>query len=409
MLHKLRILLLLILFSVGLPISATMVHPASSDTLPSDTLRISLITCAPGPDVYQIFGHSALRVECSGVRPADLVFNYGMFSFSDDFVFKFVKGETDYMLGAYDYRHFIVDYVMRGSSVYEQELNLDPAQEAALFEALLINAMPQHRIYRYNFLFDNCATRPRDMIERTLALGGEQIVYTAPDTLYTFRELIRTYGANYSWLTFGIDLALGRDLDRKATWHEEMFVPLILQEAFDEAVIVSQTGEQRSVVKGSTTLYDSGMVALLPPTPWYCSPLFIMLLWLAVTLFVTLCDWHRGKVSRWYDTILNLLVFVSSLIIYFLVFVSEHPATTFNLHALWLTPLAVIPAILPYFAAMRKVVRGYHILYLSLLALFLILVICKVQCIDVAVLPLIAMMALRSYNYLKCTKTSQTQ
>lgn len=405
MLRQLGTLLLSIVLSACLGLSAMPAQAIECDTLPHDTLRVSLITCDQGPDVYQLFGHSALRVERTGNDAIDWVFNYGMFSFSDDFVFKFTKGETDYLLGVYDFDDFIVDYVMRGSSVYEQELNLSHEEKEHLFDALCLNAAPQNRVYRYNFLYDNCATRPRDMIEASMALHNETISFAEVDTLHTFRQLIRHYAANYSWLTFGIDLALGRELDRKATWREHMFIPLLLQQACNDAVVTSNDSETRPLVLSKRVLYDSGIVPVNPPTPWYLSPLFVALLLLTATIVVTIYDVRKCKVSRWYDTIIGTLLFVASLIIYFLIFASEHPATDINIHALWLTPLAIIPAILPYIPRLQSIVRWYHIVNLVLLALFLIMVICKVQCIDVAVLPLIAVSALRSYNFIKCTKT----
>lgn len=75
-----------------------------SDTVAiDDNLRISLVTCYPGDKIYELFGHTAIRVQRSGSEAFDLAFNYGMFSFATgNFVYKFTAGQTDYMLGAYD-------------------------------------------------------------------------------------------------------------------------------------------------------------------------------------------------------------------------------------------------------------------------------------------------------------------
>ena len=392
--------ILLGLFSV----LAMQAHSSESNIFEQelpDTLRISLVTCAPGPEVYQIFGHTAVRVQRSGANAFDLVYNYGVFSFDDDFVLKFTQGHTDYVLAVYDFKHFIIDYVVRGSTVYEQELNLTHAEREVLFAALCENARRENREYRYNFLFDNCATRPRDKVVEALASQGEQVRYTTPDTLYTFRKLIRHYGANYSWLTFGIDLALGRELDRVATWQEHMFVPMLLQKACDEAVIVDTvTRQERPMVLSTTELYHSDVVPVLPPTPFYMTPMAFALILLVITIVITIFDIYNRRLSRWYDTLLDIVMFVSGLVIYFLVFCSEHPATSFNLHAMWLTPFAIIPAVLPYVRKAISVVRCYHIVNLILLVLFAILVLCRVQNIDYAVWPLIAVSALRSYNFL---------
>ena len=407
MLDNLRTLfgvLMLVVLSAVESVSATVSH-AYHDILPADTLRVSLVTCDPGPDIYQIFGHTAVRVQRSGNNAFDLVFNYGTFSFTDDFVWKFTKGETDYMLAVYDFKHFIIDYVMRGSTVYEQELNLTHSQREQLFANLLVNARPENRAYRYNFLFDNCATRPRDMVEGVLRSEAEQVVYDDPDNLYTFREIVRHFGANYSWLTFGIDMAMGCDFDRTATWREHMFIPLYLKDAYDNASIVTEHNRaDRDLVRETIVLHRADGVPLMPPTPWYITPMACALLLLMFTVVMTWIDMRRRSVSRWFDTIIGLLTFVSGLIIYFLVFFSQHPATTVNLNALWLTPLAIVPTVMQYVPKAVAVVRWYHIVNMLLLALFLILIVCGVQCVDNAVWPLVAVVALRSYNFVYCSK-----
>ena len=400
MLRKLRFWVIITMMFVALGMRAASPMPAACDSVLPDTLRVSLVTCAPGPEVYQLFGHTAVRVQRSGVDGFDMVFNYGVFSFSDDFVFKFTRGHTDYMLSVYDFKYFLIDYVMRGSTVYEQELNLTPAERKVLFDMLCVNASPENRVYRYNFLFDNCATRPRDKVEAALSVLDEQVVYADVDSLYTFRELIRHYAANYSWLTFGIDMALGRDLDRVATWREHMFVPMLLQRACDEAVVANaENSETRPLVCATTELYHSDEDPVLPPTPWYLTPMACALLLLVVTLFITLGDVRKNRLSRWYDTLLSIVMTLSGLLIYFLVICSEHPATSFNIHALWLTPLAIVPAVLPYIRKTMPIVKWYHIVNMLLLLLFVVLVMCGVQCIDWAVLPFVAVSAIRSLNF----------
>lgn len=402
MIRKIALLLILIYTSL-LCYAAVPVQVA--DSVETDTLRISIITCDPGPDVYQIFGHTAVRVQRSGVNAVDLVFNYGMFSFhSGNFIYKFTKGETDYKLGVYDFVYFMPDYVMRGSKVVEQELNLTHEEKQELFNRLLVNAEPQNRVYRYNFLFDNCATRPREMTKAAVNSCGAKIVFNEPDTSVTFRDIIRYYGANYSWLLFGIDLALGRDLDRAATWEEQMFIPLIFKEACNDAQIVDAAGQSRPLVLSQTDLYESCIVPILPPTPWYLTPMMCALLLLLIGAVITWCDVRCSRLSRWFDTILNLVFFVMGCVIYFLVFFSEHPATTININALWLTPLAIIPVFATYVRRMAGLVRCYHIGNLVLILLFAVLAVCRVQVINMAFIPIVLLSVLRSFNYLKYTK-----
>lgn len=399
------VFLLFIVCSSLLSLVAAPVDAVQADSIEPDTLRISIITCDPGPDVYQIFGHTAVRVQRSGVNAVDIAFNYGLFSFqSGNFIYKFTKGETDYRLGAYDFVYFMPDYVMRGSSVVEQELNLTAEEKQQFFDRLLVNAEPQNSVYRYNFLFDNCATRPRDIALVTIGSCGEKVVFNAPDTLVTFRDIIRYYGANYSWLLFGIDLALGHDLDRPATWEEQMFIPLILSNACNDAQIVDAAGNARPLVLNRSYLYESDTVPILPPTPRYLSPMACALLLLLIGVVVTWHDVRRRTLSRWFDTTLNLLLCVMGCIIYFLVVVSEHPATTININALWLTPFAIIPVFAAYVRRLAGVVRCYHIGNIVLILLFAVLAVCRVQVINMAFIPIVLLSVLRSLNYLKYIK-----
>ncbi len=388
------------------PLSASPTLATEEAIHPHDSLRVSLITCDPGPDVYQIFGHTAIRIVNEGEQPFDLAFNYGIFSFTDDFVFKFVKGETDYLLGVYDFKDFMIDYVQRESSVYEQVLNLTPDEKESLLNSLIINAQPQNRKYRYNFLYDNCATRPRDFINRTTHHHQEKVQWNNNKQHPSFREIIHHYGSNYSWLLFGIDLALGRELDREASWHEQMFIPLILQEACRKADITATDGTTRPLVAQEQVVFNSGSIPLLPPTPWYLSPLFTTSLLLLLTILITWHDTRHHRISRWYDTIINLLFFAMSIIIYFLIIYSEHPATTININALWITPLSILPPILLWIRKAHNTLRWYYIAHLLLLATFIVLALCNVQYINIAVYPLIALSAIRACNFIKHHKTS---
>ena len=130
----------------------------------SDSVRVSLLTCAPGSEIYSLFGHTALRYE-NPAKGEDWVFNYGLFSFdTPNFVYRFVKGETDYQLGVIPYRYFEGEYAMRGSSVYQQELNLTDKEKENVIRLLRENYLPANRVYRYNYFYDNCTTRARDKV-----------------------------------------------------------------------------------------------------------------------------------------------------------------------------------------------------------------------------------------------------
>ena len=185
----------------------------------NDSIRLSLLTCAPGEEIYSLFGHTAIRYE-NPSRGIDAVFNYGIFSFSaPNFVLRFALGETDYQLGATDYEYFAKEYEYDGRSVWQQVLNLTNEEKTELIRLLEENYRPQNRVYRYNFFYDNCATRPRDKIEESIE---GQVVYptTPPDNARSFRDIVHQYCQGHPWARFGIELPpdkLSTPLDAAAT------------------------------------------------------------------------------------------------------------------------------------------------------------------------------------------------
>ena len=174
--------------------------------------RISLITCDPGTLVYEKFGHTALRI-CDSTQHIDLIFHYGVFDFDTDFFIpKFIKGATDYSIGLCSTHYFIESYAQRGSAVNEQVLALTLPQRQQLFDALVENYKPENRLYRYNFVFDNRATRPYDMLLNVID-APLLCTYT---TEATYRDIIHGCIGWQNWTAFGIALILGAEADQTA-------------------------------------------------------------------------------------------------------------------------------------------------------------------------------------------------
>ena len=172
----------------------------------SDSIEVSLLTCAPGNEVYSLYGHTALRYH--DLRTGeDFAFNYGVFNFNRPFFsLRFLFGLTDYELGVYPFQLFAQEYGRRGSQVTEQVINLTTEEKKALHKALIDNYRPENREYRYNFLYDNCTTRARDMLERNIS---GRLKYVNSDNRQTYREMVHQYNSKYPWAAFGVDLALG--------------------------------------------------------------------------------------------------------------------------------------------------------------------------------------------------------
>ncbi len=324
----------------------TSSNPASVDSVatapkPTDELVVSLLTCSPGPEVYELYGHEAIRIKGEG---RDSVWNFGVFNFREpNFIYRFVKGETDYMCVGYPTDWFIPDYAARGSRVVEQELNLSQEEAHKLLAMLQTNALPENRVYRYNYVKDNCATRIWRMME---AASDQEVTY--PDSIRygTFRNEMRAYNRNYPWYQLGIDVALGSGIDKPITAKDEMFVPMEMERMIGGATFA----DGRPVVKATRVLNEGVEDATLPPTPWWFGPMFWCSVVAAFLVCVCIYDVSRKGITRWIYSLWFLLLGLAGCVVTFLVFFSQHEATTNNILILWLNPFQLIMA----FAVWKK-------------------------------------------------------
>ena len=359
--------------------------------------EISLITCSPGKDVYELCGHSALRVK---IGDEDMAVNYGIFDFnSPNFIYRFVKGETDYMVAAYPFSYFLEQYHRQGREVYEQTLNLTPQQAKKLVELLSVNLLPENRTYRYNYVKDNCSTRPLTMVER--AIGDTITLTQLPDSVgNTFREIMRRHHANYPWYQFGIDLALGNGIDYKINNRERAFAPMLLMEMMKDARI----GSQPAVSAANLIVAAQPGGGPDAPTPWYLTPTTLFSLLLIVTCAIALRDIKRRKVTRWFDAVIFAVFGITGCVMAFLVFISVHEATSPNYLLLWLNPFCLIVPTCIYIKKCRSLVIFYGIA--NFVALFLLAVLWTFvgQSGNIAFLPLILCDAILTVRYLYITK-----
>ena len=367
----------------------------------SDSAVISLITCAPGEEVYAKFGHTAIRVNDSK-NGYDFVFNYGIFSFeTENFYYKFIKGETDYQLGIYDTRNFLPEYIERNSTVWEQILNLTVTEKRELIDLLLKNYEPQNRTYRYNFVFDNCATRPRDRI--IAALHGHINFQPSPESK-TFRQWIGTYVGTDTWLKFGIDVIFGMDADQEANTSESMFLPEVLMSEFQTAQITSPTGQPRKLVSETKILVNKRTVKDQNES-FIFKPLTISILLLVVGILFTIWDIKKRRLHfRAFDTLLFATIGIGGLIAFYLMFFSVHPLVKSNFNLLWLNPLNLVVAVLIWIRRSRKVLFFYQMINILLLVGSLLAFALSEQTFNTATFPLIVLLLIRSANWFDLTK-----
>lgn len=369
------------------PERAAAQEPTPQENVP-DSIRISLLTCASGGEIYSLFGHTAIRYE-NFTRRIDAVFNYGVFSFNvPNFALRFALGETDYQLGVTEYERFAAEYSFLGRDVRQQTLNLTRKEKERLVSLLQENYRPENREYRYNFFYDNCATRPRDMIEKaidgTLQYAGDM---TGRETGLTYRDVLRKYCEGHPWASLGIDMCMGSKADRPISRREMMFVPFYVEEYFGTARIVDKAGEERPLVSSEEVIVETGLTAA-DHREEGITPLQAAWLLFALVTAATLCG-IRYRKSLW---VLDLVLFaaagIAGCILAFMVLFSQHPAVSPNYLLFVFHPLHLF--CLPW--TIRSVMKRRKSRYMAancvVLTLFILLWTIIPQRFDLAVLPL---------------------
>ena len=313
----------------------------------ADSITISLLTCSPGNEVYSLYGHTAIRYT-DYRKGIDVAVNYGIFSFSKPFfVLRFIFGITDYEMGIMPFDYFCDEYKSEGRSVYEQELNLTAKEKLALRDAIDTNYLPQNRVYRYNYFFDNCTTRARDIIFS--CIDGNIKFANDKKSYPSFRELTHEFNEDHPWARFGNDILLGVKSDRKTDRSEHQFLPYYLMYDFDVASIVGKDGSTRPLVAQEKTVIETSAITSgsgFPLRPIACAWIIF-----AVVVAVSAFETVKKKKLWWFDTL--LMVFYGGMgIVIFMMFFSQHPTTSTNLQILLFNPL---PLFFAYRAAKRAI------------------------------------------------------
>ena len=387
--RKLYILLLLLLGWCQVPVRAAE----------ADSIRISLMTCSPGSEIYALFGHTAIRVEVPA-QHVDLVYNYGMFSFrTPNFIYRFVKGETDYELGIIPYPYFEDEYARRGSYVVQQELNLLPAEKERLLHILQTNYLPENRTYRYNYFYDNCTTRARDKIEESI---DGKVVYPVGREAVTLRQIVHRFTAGHPWSEFGIDLCLGAEADRAVDMRTRMFAPFVMKAEADSAVIRQADGGIRPFVKATTRVVDPKARLLEEEFP--LSPMTCACLVLALAVLVSWTEWRYRVAGWWLDILLFAMQGLGGCIIAFLFFFSVHPTVGSNYLLIILNPIPLVYLPWMVYKAVKRRRDVYHWGNAGVLTLFMVFWWLIPQKITLVIVPLALSLLLRSVTRLYVTR-----
>jgi hypothetical protein len=354
----------------------------------TDSADVYLLTCAPGNATYSIYGHTALRINVRGSK-FDRVYNWGMFDFSTpNFALRFARGRLDYMLGTYGYDRFVEEYISEGRSVWSQKINLTPQEKEKLFGLINENLRPENVKYRYDFFFDNCATRIRDILEASVS---DSLIFPVKEKNKTFRQLIHPKQKVLPWIDFGADMLLGLQADRKATPADEMFLPEYLKENLSASFVIH--GDNREPILGETvTIVDlppasSGGRAWMPQLVFYLILLCVILVTFVIGMPLL------GRIT---DIILYTVYSVLALLLIFTNFFSEHDALHYNLLILGINPL--IPVLLGFILANKRAVKLSRIAFV-ISVLWVPVSIIAGQGINPALIPLVLVIMVRLFKH----------
>lgn len=371
---------LLLLLIIDVQIAASQENPGA---------EIYLLTCGPGTEIYSVYGHSALRIVIPE-KKSDLVYNWGVFDFdTPNFAWKFAKGRLNYSLGVNSYKSFLSEYFMDQRWMVSQKFNLDTADIEKLFVLLAENLKPENIKYRYDFFYDDCSTRIRDLMEKVF---GDNLLYPPekPEKeLQTFRSLTGEYEEVYPWTRMGIDLLLGAPADKKASFRDRMFLPIDLKNGLSE-LLLRRNGKMIPLLKNPEVVVD--FKQHVPGERLFTSPMFIFSLVLIALIILT----GLIREKKW-NNVLDISLFslfsVLAILMIFFNFFTNHQQLRPNLNIIWLNPfiLACLASLI-----LKKDWKIWFRIVFFMCVLFLLLLVILPQHINNAYFPVIVILILRS-------------
>ena len=308
---------------------------------PSNDTTAYLLTCGPGTDTYSVYGHSALRIVMPE-KHIDTVYNWGVFDFNaPNFVWKFAKGRLDYWVIAESSKGFLQSYFLEQRYVISQKINIDGTETRKLLELVNENMKPENIKYRYDFFYDDCTTRIRDLLEKSI---GEKLKYPPAESgkVPSFREMVAKYQNPYPWYKFGVDLIMGSTADKKASFRDRMFLPIDMKDELSKTV-VHRSDKMIPLLQNPVVLID--FEAPVIKKMFLVSPPAIFTLAIILILILAALTKSR-KTIRIMDIIIYSVFSVLSFLMIFFNFFTDHQQMKLNLNIIWLNPFIIVCLIL---------------------------------------------------------------
>jgi len=374
-----------ILFSLALllliSIPAIFSQPAKDTT-------VYLLTCGPGTDTYSIYGHSAIRVVIPETK-TDIVYNWGVFDFNtSNFAWKFAKGRLDYMLDTDSFKQFMGMYFYEKRYLLSQEINLEAGETSRLLTLINENLKPENIKYRYDFFYDDCTTRIRDLFEKSI---GEKLLYPPAEkvNLPSFRDMVDKYQNPFPWLQFGINLIMGSPGDKKADYRARMFLPLDMKAELSKAV-VNRSGKMIPLLQNPVTILDFDAPIIKQNFLLTPALIFTVLLILVLILSARI---KKVKSVNMFDILIFSVFSILAVMMIFFNFFTDHQQMKWNFNIVWLNPFIVF-CLLSLILKRESIILFRIVFFIS--ALFLVIHIILPQSFDFSIIPLLLILLVRS-------------
>ncbi|CAM1354815.1 DUF4105 domain-containing protein [Tenacibaculum insulae] len=363
----------------------------------SETAQVSIITSGPGEVLYEKFGHTAIRIK-DPILQFDLIYNYGIFDFDNPtFYADFTKGFMKYKLAKYPFYLALKSAQKDKRWVKEQILNLSQNQKNQFFQFLETNALPKNAGYLYDPFFDNCATKPRDIIKKIIA---DQLILKDDFILEnkSLRQLMNNEIHQNTWGSLGINVALGSKLDKIATANEYLYLPDYVFKALNTSKVLKEGKESNLVLKTNVLLEFKEKESKSDVV----SPFLTLLILSLIGIFITYKDYKKQKRTKWLDFSLFFTTGIFGLLIIYLWFFTNHSTAPNNFNFLW----AFFPNLIVAFILLKQKtpiwIKNYVTVLLVLLIITPIIWVTKIQLFSFTLIPLFILLAIR-YLFLQKT------
>ena len=354
----------LFVFSSYLPISAQL----------SPRSEVSILTIGQGDELYSAFGHSALLISDPELS-IQHVYNYGTFSFDDDFYAKFTKGQLDYMLSIGSFQDEYYGWTtIENRYVIKQVLDLSLEEKNQLYRFLENNALPENRVYRYDYFYDNCSNR----LDYAIKMALRDRVQFFPDEVSkehhrsgaSIRQLTHDYLQKNKWGELGIETCLGIEMDKKIMDEGFKFIPDYLMWNYDKAILRTTDGKNIPLVKEKTSIYTRNEQQVNASNELY-SPSFLFGFIFIFILLISIPVIHNTFFANLIDFLLFFMCGLIGLLLVFLWFFTIH-YSQINLNLFWANPLFFLLSFSYFSKTYKRKLMKYH-LVVGLFLLFILM------------------------------------